>query len=929
MASAAELKRIIDCHDLAGRLGLERPHGDNYRSPHREDKQPSLSVFDDGHRWKDHGSGAGGSCIDLVMYTLDMEAGDAIRWLHDTYGIERHQDEGGKVNDKRLSRAEWIAKKCREADAAPAIEYLEGRGIARAAIDQALEAGALGYNDYRSETIPAGQARHGGPAVAYIVRRPPPAGDVAAVGMRFLDPELNGGLKTQTQGEKRGLVWTPDWRAVARAHTVYVCSGECDALTVHTCFAGARHTAAVACLGDANDTDWSFLLGKTAIIVPDADAPDDKGRCSGREWSWRTHDALTGVNVAALMVDIEPWYEAGIGDLNEHLQQLGADETRLALGRLEEWLICGMPGREHAGRSRVYLPGHDWAQYWRFRHKRDFLTWIKRLGEEQEEGSEKGREVIDVCGFRPVAVSRITVQSAIATMSGRADTQPTTLFAVSAQVARHGAVLQRKVLTDAQVHNLDQWRKFGPIWAPQQFQRAINILERAAYIGSRFAMNYVGLAWREGKPAVSEGPDTYFTDPDRQCPYVDLIFPRTPQREARRVLQAWRALFHDDAGTQVLAWTLGAHLKAFLGYWPHLVLQADKSAGKSTLLHLLSESTAVHVYSGQSLNTEFRLLTSLSYTSHPVAWEELSARSQRVINTAVSLLQESYQYTTTRRGAELTQFLVSAPVVLAGEDVPVRSLTGKTVQVGLTGRKGRLLPRNLPEFPVRAWLDWLATHTADEIRERYEAEHEWCGEHSRATGADDGARRMTQNYAAVLTAWKLLCEFAGLEVDVAFAEHVAAEMNEHIRDTTADREPWVWILELVAGQIASGQYRYPYTFRDVVAGGDVTNLLVIRHSDIMQHLSTAPGLRDWYDALPVKTPRVLRRQLERAGVLHDGRVDATIDGVRHNHMLGLDLARLEAYGIHVPLPSGQSEQHYPDREPGSDDELELPPPRTH
>jgi len=75
-----------------------------------------------------------------------------------------------------------------------------------------------------------------------------------------------------------------------------------------------------------------------------------------------------------------------------------------------------------------------------------------------------------------------------------------------------------------------------------------------------------------------------------------------------------------------------------------------------------------------------------------------------VIDRAQSLLQENYQYTITRRGSDMTAFLVCAPVLLAGEDVPVRSLLGKVVRTDLVGRKGDHLPENLPRFPVLEWL---------------------------------------------------------------------------------------------------------------------------------------------------------------------------------------------------------------------------------
>ena len=93
------------------------------------------------------------------------------------------------------------------------------------------------------------------------------------------------------------------------------------------------------------------------------------------------------------------------------------------------------------------------------------------------------------------------------------------------------------------------------------------------------------------------------------------------------------------------------------------------------------------------------LRASISATTHPVGWEEISARKQQVIDAAVALLQESYQYTVTRRGSEMTEYMLCAPVLMAGEDVPVVSLTGKIVRASLRV-KGELIPDDLPRFPV-------------------------------------------------------------------------------------------------------------------------------------------------------------------------------------------------------------------------------------
>ena len=219
--------------------------------------------------------------------------------------------------------------------------------------------------------------------------------------------------------------------------------------------------------------------------------------------------------------------------------------------------------------------------------------------------------------------------------------------------------------------------------------------------------------------------------------------------DARRVIAAYQTTFRQNAATIPLVWALGGHLKALLGFWPHLTVQANKGAGKSTLIKRLERSLAFTMFSGQSLQTEFRLLTSISHTSHPVGWEELSARRQDVIDKAVGLLQENYQYTVTRRGADMTEYLLCAPVMLAGEDVPVRSLLGKLVRTTLTGKRGPLLPDDLPRFPVRQWLEFLTGLDRRTALDQYATLRDRALAGCRASGEDDGARRMAGNYAAI------------------------------------------------------------------------------------------------------------------------------------------------------------------------------------
>jgi hypothetical protein len=302
------------------------------------------------------------------------------------------------------------------------------------------------------------------------------------------------------------------------------------------------------------------------------------------------------------------------------------------------------------------------------------------------------------------------------------------------------------------------------------------------------------------------------------------------------------------------------------------------------------------MFSGQSLQTEFRLLTSISHTSHPVGWEELSARKQEIIDKAVGLLQENYQYTLNRRGADMTEFLCSAPVMLAGEDVPVRSLIGKIVRTELTGKKGPLMPEDLPRFPVKQWIEFLAGLSRSQVLGVYESLKAHCLRNSRASGADDGAVRMAGNYAALLTAWRYLCEFAELDVTQGkFGDDLIAEMNAHITETSSDREPWVWILETVLSEIARHEFKYPYKWDSV----DGENCLLVRTSHVMEHLSHTPALREKWNGLPVKSDRVFKKQLQKAGVILSDTIERTIGSARVSHLAALSLPKLDLYGLHA------------------------------
>lgn len=897
----ARIKQRVNIHDLAGRLGLvQAEKGGNYRSPHHPDQSPSLQIggkkYPDG--FFDYSSGDKGDCVDLVQYVNGLDNAGAVEWLENEYGLNPPQ---ASAAPKERNLVEFLADQCRH-NPDPARAYLEGRKIAPEIIERAIRSGTVGFNDWTSPAKPPGSLGHGGPATGFIVKTMNP-GRVVAVDFRYHDPALNGGVKTKSQGEKVGYPWCSDWRAVQRAKTVLIVESAINALSAETAIDKADFLKGWACIATRGTQtidggDWRWLRGKRVVICMDNDPPDSKGKCPGREAAWKLHELLTAENIAAHLVDQGDW---AVNDLNDLLQAQPLGDVARAINRFEPWAIPGVPGQPKKGRARIFLPSADYNAYYLYRVREDFTSYAEIS--EDAEGSEQTKTK-DLASFRLAGLSKVTVQSSISTMTGDPDHQPETLFAVSAQTAFHGNELVRVVTTYEKMNSPEWWRKLGTVWMPAQWMRLVNIWGRATHLGQRDAVNFVGLCYKGGKLRVNEGADCYFTNPDQQCPYSNLTFPSGDKRNAAIVLRAYAKTLSHNAGLQVLVWALGAHLKVLLSFYPHCVLQASKSKGKSTFLERLSRTISFTMFSGQSIQTEFRQVTSISHTSHPVGWDELSARKQDVIDRAVALLQEAYKFSINRRGSELTEFLISAAVLLAGEDVPIRSLLGKVIRVQIRD-KGPLLPPDLPQFPVRQWLDYLAKLDPKQLLLQYENLAAFCAGYCRAAPGDDGAQRMTRNYAAVLTAWRLLCDFAGVtEEEFNFVPTLIEEMNSHIAETGHEREPWVWIVEIILNEIAAKAYPYPWRTEWL----DNEDVLYLRTSHVMHHLATKPGLKLIYDGLPVKSDRVFKGQLKAAGVIVNGRVGPVIDGQRCDHMVALSLNKLARFGLHLSDPSSHKQE---------------------
>ncbi|MGL1292524.1 hypothetical protein ACSTJK_24625, partial [Vibrio parahaemolyticus] len=72
---------------------------------------------------------------------------------------------------------------------------------------------------------------------------------VRAVDLRYLDPDINGGVKTQSQGEKDGVLWCSDWRRLKHARNVFIVESAINCLSIET---ADEHAFAIALRGLGN-----------------------------------------------------------------------------------------------------------------------------------------------------------------------------------------------------------------------------------------------------------------------------------------------------------------------------------------------------------------------------------------------------------------------------------------------------------------------------------------------------------------------------------------------------------------------------------------------------------------------------------------------------------------------------------------------------
>ena len=145
-------KDRLTIHELWAMLRLPGKPGRSCRSPFREDRHASFSIYDGGQRWKDHATGVGGDAVDFLALALNLSNEDACRKLIELAGVCPFPSERASLGnfvrshdaeeeEKARKRKKWPSFQQPSADEIEAISEL--RGLSVEGVSLAADRGVL------------------------------------------------------------------------------------------------------------------------------------------------------------------------------------------------------------------------------------------------------------------------------------------------------------------------------------------------------------------------------------------------------------------------------------------------------------------------------------------------------------------------------------------------------------------------------------------------------------------------------------------------------------------------------------------------------------------------------------------------------------------------------------------------------------------
>ena len=303
----AEAKKRVTIPQLWVRLGLPGTPGTSCRCPWRPDRHPSFSVFANGTRWKDHGTGDSGDAVDFYQQVTGLAHGAACHQFlalatgSSVIQVARQPPIRRPVIPvllpllSRGTRRDWS-------------ELSFARAISIEAVEVAVQRGLLCFGRFRHR--PAWFVTDSSGRVSQARRMDKvrwwPAGPKALT--------LVGGQAS----------WPVGASEIGPFPTVLLTEGGPDLLAAFhfILLAGKVSTiTAVAMLGASNEIHpaaLAVLSAKTIRIIPHLDPPDKTGRHVGMEAAHRWQRQLQDSGAKLEIIDLrEILPEDNLKDLND------------------------------------------------------------------------------------------------------------------------------------------------------------------------------------------------------------------------------------------------------------------------------------------------------------------------------------------------------------------------------------------------------------------------------------------------------------------------------------------------------------------------------------------------------------------------------------------------------------------------------------
>jgi hypothetical protein len=280
-AEARERFTITDLWSVFGFEGTPRP---SCRSPFREDRSASFSIFDSGRAWHDHATGEGGDVIEFIRVALNTDHRGVREWLVQHLGgntAPACRVKVPRMDDKRSDEPRSIQwpSEIREGTAADLQALCEARGISYAAAWTLTEAGVVRFTEIDNH-----------PCVV-IGDRKKRAAEIRRMDGTLFPPYERKAFPLKGV-DKSWLVGAELLRREDTETAVMITEGVTDLLTAADLYlryhmtGGSRAWVPVALLGatcrNLDPSCAALIRGRHVRLVPDG---DDAGEQMAKHWT--------------------------------------------------------------------------------------------------------------------------------------------------------------------------------------------------------------------------------------------------------------------------------------------------------------------------------------------------------------------------------------------------------------------------------------------------------------------------------------------------------------------------------------------------------------------------------------------------------------------------------------------------------------------